>query len=75
MFSTDSLRRFGSLLSRQHYGLAPKEQEDAEDVDDVLQMGGNVTLDCRSGKIQYLLRSRTPSDRPTVQQVMETDRS
>ena len=49
----------------------PKSQEGIED--DVLQMGGDFTIDikCKNAILSFCYPSKRPNDRPTLDQIVE----
>lgn len=72
VWNTDCLSYYGEqlALSRQ----LPKAYHDVED--DPHQMGGNFILEYDSGdsnsfKIVYIYKSKTPNDRPSVQELLD----
>jgi hypothetical protein len=65
-----------SIESMQYYGekklTASSVPEPFANIkDDFLQMGGDFTLNCRPASISFYFRSKTPADRPSLQQIFD----
>ena len=57
-FHYEALRAYGELFAEKalHPERAEAEVAEVEEVEDVLQMGGDFTFDCRTGTVTYAYR-------------------
>lgn len=66
VWSTETLRYYGSKAARG----TPLPQGYSNIKDDPHQMGGDFIID-NDVKLKFVYRSKTPSDRPSVDQILE----
>lgn len=66
VWSTETLRYYGSKAARG----TPLPQGYSDIKDDPHQMGGDFIID-NDVKLKFVYRSKTPSDRPSVDQILE----
>ena len=50
----------------------PKSQEGIED--DVLQMGGDFTIEIKDATLSFSYPSKSPSDRPSIENIFQNTR-
>ena len=66
MFGPATLRRYVELMRRGHRPQLPHE--------DLLQLGGDFVVG-RDGRLVYAFRSRSPDERPAVDDLLEAVRA